>query len=365
MIELQRHIEILLLTNDCVIVPGLGGFMAHHIDARFDAEDNTFVPPLRTLGFNQSLTMNDSLLVQSYIESYDISYPEALRRIENEVEELRQHLQAEGYYELNDIGVLSLNGEGNIAFTPCEAGILTPSLYGLGTFEMQPLATPGETKAATAAAAPADEQEEEPQQPKPEVVDEEQEHAIVIKMSWLRNAVAVAAAIVAFFIVSTPVSNSDIASQPSVQQSSFIPIAAQSETAEDDKAMASPAVETAAGAKAGETAAETVKSEASASATTAVSTAGVTEPSAAPAASSVAEQYCIVLASQVSQKNADGFVEQLAKKGFNDAYVTNAKFRRVVYGHYPTKDEAVSQLRQLRQQDSRLFGEGWVMKSEK
>ena len=67
--------------------------MAHHIEARFDEEDNTFVPPLRTLGFNQNLTMNDSLLVQSYIECYDISYPEALRRIEDEVNELRQHLQ--------------------------------------------------------------------------------------------------------------------------------------------------------------------------------------------------------------------------------------------------------------------------------
>ena len=35
-IELERHIEILLLSNDCVIVPDFGGFMAHHADARFD-----------------------------------------------------------------------------------------------------------------------------------------------------------------------------------------------------------------------------------------------------------------------------------------------------------------------------------------
>ena len=40
-IELDRHIEILLLGNDCVIVPGLGGFMAHHADARYDEEDVT------------------------------------------------------------------------------------------------------------------------------------------------------------------------------------------------------------------------------------------------------------------------------------------------------------------------------------
>ncbi|MQO83477.1 SPOR domain-containing protein, partial [Prevotella copri] len=34
--RLERHIEILLLSNDCVIVPGFGGFMAHHVDARYD-----------------------------------------------------------------------------------------------------------------------------------------------------------------------------------------------------------------------------------------------------------------------------------------------------------------------------------------
>ena len=35
-IELERHIEILLLSNDCVIVPDLGGFMAHHREAGYD-----------------------------------------------------------------------------------------------------------------------------------------------------------------------------------------------------------------------------------------------------------------------------------------------------------------------------------------
>ena len=33
-IELDRHIEILLLKSDCVIVPGLGGVVASHVAAR-------------------------------------------------------------------------------------------------------------------------------------------------------------------------------------------------------------------------------------------------------------------------------------------------------------------------------------------
>ena len=139
MIELERHIEILLLNNDCVIAPDLGGFMTHHVDASYDEEDNSFLPPLRTLGFNPQLKINDSLLAQSYVEAYDISYPEALQRIEDEVNELKMRLQNKGSYELNDIGTLALNEDGNYIFTPCEAGILTPTLYGLGAYEMRRL----------------------------------------------------------------------------------------------------------------------------------------------------------------------------------------------------------------------------------
>ena len=57
MIELERHIEILLLDNDCVIVPEFGGFMAQHTNARYSEVDNTFLPPIRTIGFNPQLNL--------------------------------------------------------------------------------------------------------------------------------------------------------------------------------------------------------------------------------------------------------------------------------------------------------------------
>ena len=52
MINLERHIEVLLLSNDCVIVPNFGGFMAHHIEAHYDKLDTMFFPPIRTIGLN-------------------------------------------------------------------------------------------------------------------------------------------------------------------------------------------------------------------------------------------------------------------------------------------------------------------------
>jgi len=338
MIELDRHIEILLLNNDCVIVPGLGGFMTHHVEARYDTDDQMFLPPLRTLGFNPQLTMNDSLLVQSYIEAYDISYPEALRRIENEVEELKQHIDAAGYYELNDIGELSRNEDGKYLFTPCESGILTPELYGLSTFEMKPIAT---------AESVAETKTETEEKATPVLVnlttdnaEEDDERALVIKMSWIRNTVAVAAAVLAFFLMTTPVSNSDSTQmnmgglnnpllvskphKPAVKPDTTLKIAA-------DTTVASKAV------------AEVKKNSI------------VAQPDV------MKTGYCLVLASHVSMKNAQAFVEELHKRGFSEAeiFVRN-NVTRVVYGHFDTMNAAYNRLNRIR--DNKGFEEAWVLK---
>ena len=323
-IELERHIEILLLSNDCVIVPDLGGFMGHHVDACYDEQDGVFVPPIRTLGFNPQLRMNDSLLVQSYIEAYDISYPEALRRIEGEVAELRSHLENEGSYELNDIGVLRLNDEGKLEFEPCEAGILTPELYGLGSIEMKPLA----------------ELRDEGQKAK--VKEMPEEHAITIKMSWLRNAVAVAAAVIAFLMLGTPVENSS--KMTSLQQSAFItvPTAHHRPAAQQAQApLSSPEGE-----------ADAVQSGEE----------SIVSPSGEEVGGS-SLYFCIVMASQVSERNANLFISQLEEKGFSDARILvsgNKHIRRVVYGNYESEAEATATLKQLRT-ESRLFRETWIM----
>ena len=306
MIELDRHIEILLLSNDCVIVPDLGGFMAHHIDARYDESDQLFLPPLRTLGFNPQLKMNDSLLVQSYIEAYDLSYPEALRRIETEVAELRQHLETEGHYELNDLGVLQVNDEGNLEFEPCEAGILTPQLYGLSSFEMVPLAQ-------QESAEPA----EEMQTAKIESIEQvtPASDTITIKMAWIRNLAATAAAILAIFMITTPVINSSV----EMQQSAFIPLPSVTKMIEPSA------------------------------------------PQAAKTPTAPQSYFCLVLASQVSKSNAEAFIEQLRKAGFESTkFLETKSMRRVIYGSYASEAEAYSDLRALRTKSSH-FAEAWVL----
>ena len=75
--------------------------------------------------------------MQSYVEAYDMSYPDALRQIEAEVENLKNVLHTEGKYEMDGIGTIRVNIEGNYEFEPCEAGILSPELYGLADFSFK------------------------------------------------------------------------------------------------------------------------------------------------------------------------------------------------------------------------------------
>lgn len=113
--------------------------MAHYVDARKDEADGSFLPPIRSIGFNPKVTVNDSILAQSYVDSYDISYPEACKRVDEDVEKLKERISTDGYYEFNGIGTVRVNAEGNYEFTPCKAGILTPELYGLDSFGMKTL----------------------------------------------------------------------------------------------------------------------------------------------------------------------------------------------------------------------------------
>ena len=340
MIELERHIEILLLNNDCVIVPDLGGFVTHHREAHFDDEDNMFLPPLRTLGFNPQLNMNDSLLAQSYIEAYDISYPEAIRRIEAEVAELKQHLNTEGSYELNNIGKLSVNEEGKTEFEPCEAGILTPAFYGLSSFEMVPLRGAVQKSLKLQNTTEEDIAEE----------DSTTEEAITIRMSWVRNTAAVAAALLAFFMITPHIDNSG-QSEVNMSQMS-LPIAIKTTApAKVDKKLDMQSIKDSIGKH---TPTHVATPEAIEQKPAMVSTPSISETLPTTV-------YCIVVASQVSQHNAEAFVKKLQQEGLENVRVNiHNNIRRVICGSYATEAEAYRQLQDIHQHES--LHDAWVYK---
>ena len=63
MIDIAQHIEYLLLHHDCVVVPGLGAFIVNDENARYDSGSHSFMPPVRTVGFNPEVRHNDAMLI--------------------------------------------------------------------------------------------------------------------------------------------------------------------------------------------------------------------------------------------------------------------------------------------------------------
>lgn len=198
MIELAQHIEVLLLENDCVIVPGFGGFVAHYAPAVRVEEEGIFLPPTRTIGFNPQLKMNDGILVQSYMAVYDTNFSDATRMVEQEVEELIAILHEEGMTDLGNIGEIRYTIHNTYEFIPYDNKITTPYLYGLDSFEMKDLVALRQS-VATGKSLPA-------------YTKEKRNYEIRINRAYLRNAVAMVAAVALFFFMSTPIENTYVAS---------------------------------------------------------------------------------------------------------------------------------------------------------
>jgi hypothetical protein len=343
-IELERHIEILLLDNDCVIVPEFGGFMAQHTDARYSEVDNTFLPPIRTIGFNPQLKINDSLLAQSYVEAYDISYPEALRRIEQEVEEIRQILSTKGEYELRDIGTLRMNAAGNYEFEPCEAGLLTPSLYGLGSFEFETLESIEAKQAKEEAAVPQhtakiidiNEKKNSESTIFADIDDNNDSDTYTIKKSVIRNIAVACIAIMVFLLVPSHLGNGT----KSALTTSKIDTGLLYRIMPKDITTGNAEIEAA-------TKKVLQKNEEK---KTVIVEKKNTEPQ---------EYYTIVLASKVSINNAKVYTEKLKKEGYTAAEVYSGHGNtKVIYGSYSSKKAAQSALNSLNSNNT--FADGWV-----
>ena len=326
-IKLDRHIEILLLENDCVIVPGLGGFVAHHVSARYDVNDGLFLPPYRTLGFNAQLKMNDSLLVQSYVDAYDMSYPEALRKVESEVDEIYRILGEEGFFELTDLGRLSRNHEGKLTFDPFESGILTPSYYGLGSFDFRKAAAVmGEESGSSVSGHKSSRHGIL-------YIDESdgKDKRISISMRAVRNVTAAAAFLTAVFLVAFPGSTRNGVPGQQVKSGVLYNIFDSSDTFNTSGQFRPLRVGR-----------------------------GLSADNVQAASPVPSHYWAIVMASHVTESNARAFVARLRKHGLEDARVyEGAESMKVLCGCFSSQKEAYERMKIINA--TTAFKESWVI----
>ncbi len=127
--ELFLHIEYLLRRHDCVIVPGIGAFLASRRPADFDEEKGLLTPPSRIIGFNASIANNDGMIANSIARRRKIGFEEASEIVLDATTLLRQTLGEGELVRIGRIGSLTQEPDGRMTFQP--APLVQPGMMSL------------------------------------------------------------------------------------------------------------------------------------------------------------------------------------------------------------------------------------------
>ncbi|MDQ3190348.1 MAG: SPOR domain-containing protein [Bacteroidota bacterium] len=132
--KIEKYIRELLLWNDCVIIPGLGGFVTNYLPVEINTSKHLFTPPSKKITFNKSLKNNDGLLANHIAITENISFYQAVNIIEEAVISSLEILNKGKRISIKEIGVLYFNKEQNLQFEPSNETNLLIDSFGLTDF---------------------------------------------------------------------------------------------------------------------------------------------------------------------------------------------------------------------------------------
>lgn len=352
--ELVRHIEFLLLDNDCVIIPQFGGFVTRHMPSKYIEDEQLFLPPIRTVGFNAQLKEDDGLLVNSYMRTYQTTETEARTLLKEQTDQLKQELLENGSCDMGSLGQLTLDENGLLKFSPCQAGTVCPAFYGLDALLFPPLL----------------EKTEEITSSINQDIKEKNHNEITIRLkkTWLQNIAAVAAVVIMFLMLSPSARNTGILSNDKAEFANLMTMNSQLSPAQKvstDNRVSLKNEETNKEGFNTINKSNKLSKEISVKRVNTKTADNINIETCNTKVNHVSQVeslkgFCIVVASAISKKNAHLFVEKLHNKGFNDAQVyTKGHMTRVVFPGYSSEEEAYKDLRKLNK-TSDEFSSAWV-----
>jgi len=137
--DISKYVAELLFDFECVVIPGLGGFIANDKPATINRINHQFKPPFRTILFNRHVKANDGLLVNQMATSEGISFEKARREIDRFVEATIEQLENGQTVTFSKIGSLSFDNQKNFIFEQDVSVNYNPEAYGLTGFVSSPV----------------------------------------------------------------------------------------------------------------------------------------------------------------------------------------------------------------------------------
>ncbi len=124
--NIAAHTERLLTRHECVIVPGLGGFLSYRESAT--VKGLQLQAPHRSIRFNALLSYQDGLLAEAVMQSENVGYKAALAIIEREVRAIKETLDGNRTVQFGRLGRFSSDGDNAILFTSDSCAFLPENI---------------------------------------------------------------------------------------------------------------------------------------------------------------------------------------------------------------------------------------------
>ena len=134
---IENYISDLLFIEDCIIIPGFGGFVINQESAKLNKKSGELIPPSRKILFNSQLKTNDGLLITYIANEESISNKEALTKVTSYSKEINEKLTESRILRLDKIGLFTLGEENNILFTQDNSINYSLDSFGMSTIYNQ------------------------------------------------------------------------------------------------------------------------------------------------------------------------------------------------------------------------------------
>ena len=331
-----RHIEFLLSRRDCVVVPGLGAFIAQTVSAAYDESAGKFEAPMRKYTFNGDVDFTDGTLAMSLSRGLAVSYETAVRKINEAVTAIKDEMRQSGEFTMGRIGRLHSTDNGAFEFEPFSNDMLSPLSGWAGVLSFEKCSISDNI---------SDDVE----------VPEESTTASVGSLSirrFVRNTMGAAAAVLLALVVSTPVSvkNTYTASTvPPVTPPSAVEVPVYTETivsAEEVSENPSEGIKETAVAPTIEIQPAAPEQPAVTSPIKKQTAATVATGSSEPIRFEDADQYILIVGSFASLAEANEYVDSYSKKtGLKLGVAQSGPYCRVYAATGATSREAAAEAR--------------------
>lgn len=114
--DIGKYIKELLILHDCVILPGLGGFVANYRSAEVNEILKIISPPSKSILFNRNIYHNDGLLIGHISGKTGLGYKDAELQVQRYTEEISKTAGSGNKFIIDELGFFYFDKEKKLQF---------------------------------------------------------------------------------------------------------------------------------------------------------------------------------------------------------------------------------------------------------